>query len=117
MIFTTLLSGGITLLQGLYRLMENGYKFTSSQACDQELEDYKCANDSLYKFIKENYIITYDKKDRVKKTYFENEYFRWANMNDVQALERKNIKDRAAKHGIISRTLDGYPCYQGIKKI
>lgn len=87
-------------LEGLHRLIDNNYKFTHSGACDRALEEYRQANDSLYKFIKQNYLITDNKKDRIRKTDFEGEYAAWALRNDITALEKKNIQARALKHGI-----------------
>ncbi|MFL0197628.1 phage/plasmid primase, P4 family [Clostridium sp. WILCCON 0269] len=95
-------AGGIFLwaLEGLYRLIDSNYKFTHSFACDKALEEYRCANDSLYKFISENYIITNNKKDRTRKTIFESEYVAWTMENNITPLEKKNIPARALKHGI-----------------
>jgi len=109
-------SDGIILwaLEGLHRLNDNGYKFTHSDRCQTALEEYRCANDSLYNFIKENYIITGNRKDRVKKTILENEYQAWCLRNEKQALEKKNIAARALKHGISAVKSSGDYYYQGI---
>jgi putative DNA primase/helicase len=101
-------------LQGLHRLINNNFKFTHSEVCKQALEEYKCANDSLYNFIIDTYTITDNPKDRVKKTIFENKYSQWCSINDKQALEKKNISDRAAKHGILKLKSHGDFYYQGI---
>lgn len=103
-------------MEGLRRLIDNKYKFTQSDICVQALEDYKCANDSLYNFIIEKYIITGDRRDRIKKTLFENDYISWCEINDKQALERKNIPERALKHGITKIKSCGDNYYQGITK-
>ncbi|WP_217813416.1 phage/plasmid primase, P4 family [Clostridium tyrobutyricum] len=101
-------------LEGLHRLIDNNYKFTHSGACDRALEEYRQANDSLYKFIKQNYLITDNKKDRIRKTDFEGEYAAWALRNDITALEKKNIQARAMKHGIPLIKLHGDYYYRGI---
>jgi putative DNA primase/helicase len=103
-------------LQGLHRLINNNFKFTHSEVCKQALEEYKCANDSLYNFIKENYNVTNNKKDRMRKTDFERDYRMWCSYNDIQQLERKNISARALKHGISCTTIHGYSYYEGIAR-
>ena len=103
-------------LEGLHRLIDNNYKFTHSDICSAALEEYKFANDSFYKFIKESYIITFDKKDRVKKTFLEDEYIRWAFSNEIQSLDKKNISARALKHGIGFGKIQGERVYMGIKR-
>jgi putative DNA primase/helicase len=103
-------------LEGLNRLIDNNYKFTHSDICSTALEEYKFANDSFYKFIKENYTITFDKKDCVKKTSLEDEYIRWAFSNEIQSLDKKNISARALKHGIgYGKSMGGW-YYKGIKR-
>ena len=103
-------------ITGLNRLIENNYKFTDSELCNLELEQYRFANDSLYKFIKESYIITNDKKDRIKKTLFETDYENYAFKEDIQGLEKKNILARVKKHGICYGKIQGQWFYKGIKK-
>lgn len=103
-------------MDGLQRLKKNKYKFTKSIVCNQALEDYKSANDSLYNYIKDKYIITDKNTDRIKKTEFENDYQQWCSLNDKQALEKRNIPDRAAKHGITSIKSNGAWYYQRLLK-
>ena len=103
-------------LKGLHRLIDNNYKFTQSDVCEAALEEYRCANDSLYNFIKENYIITGNRKDRVRKTELENEYQAWCLVNEKQALEKRNIALRALKHGITSVKSSGDYYYQCVMR-
>lgn len=102
-------------IQGLHRLIGNGYKFTTGVVCDTALEEYRKLNDTLYNFIQENYIITNDKKDKVGKVDFEDKYFQWCEKNEKQALEKKNIPVRAKKHGVEFLKTDGYWFYRGIQ--
>ena len=112
-------SEGIFLwsLEGLNRLMNNDYKFTKSKRSREALEDYRQVNDSLYRFLRSEYSITKDKNDRVKKTDFEYEYSLWASQEEINGLEKKNIKNRMLKHGISCIPYNGYPCYLGLLKL
>lgn len=108
---------GISLwaLEGLKRLISNGFNLTEGEASKKANEDYRANNDTLFRFIAENCIITGDKKDRVKKTDFELRYEKFCIDNGIKALDKKNIKDRAEQNGVVYGKVDGIRCYKGIK--
>ncbi len=102
-------------LEGLYRLRDNGFKFSYCKADENIIEEYRERLDTLYGFINENYEITLNSKDRVKKTDFEDPYLAWCSKNGVNALNKRNIKDRAARSGITLVKVHGNFYYKGLK--
>lgn len=108
---------GIALwaLDGLKRLLDNNFNITEGQASKRANEEYRALNDTLFRFISENCITTGDKKDRILKTDLELRYEKFCIDNGITALDKKNIKDRAEKNGILCKPYHGFPHYQGIK--
>lgn len=101
-------------LEGFYRLRDNNFKFTQSEAVNIAGEEYRAKSDSLYRFVSECCILTEDSGDRVEKTRFENAYENWAMMNDISnPIHKKNIKDRARKMGIRFGKVSNY-YYMGV---
>ncbi|MDD3199346.1 MAG: phage/plasmid primase, P4 family [Eubacteriales bacterium] len=99
---------------GLHRLLDNGYKFTASDSSAALMKDYRSRIDTFYRFIEDNCEFTGARGDHIKKTLLEDEYLKYCQVNSLQALEKKNIKNRAEKLGITLGTIDGYPNYKGI---
>ena len=88
-------------LEGLYRLIENRYTFSSSGSNKRIMEEYRCQMDNVYRFIKENYIITHEYQDRIRKTDFDDAYTRWAAQEcPGRIVERKNLAARLESYGI-----------------
>lgn len=108
---------GIVLwaLDGLKRLMGNDFNITEGEASKRANDEYRALNDTLFRFIHENCIVTGDKKDRIKKTEFEARYDKFCIDSGLTALDKKNIEDRAKQNLIICKTYCGYPHYYGIK--
>lgn len=103
-------------LQGLKRLMQNGFVLTESEMSKQANNEYRALNDTLYKFLIENCDITgVVKKDRIPKEEFEQRYETFCGNNGLKPLDRKNIKDRAEKNGIAYGYYCGYLHYKGLK--
>lgn len=107
---------GIVLwaLEGLKRLIANQFKLTVSERSRAAMSEYRAMNDTFYKFITENYEITRDKSDRVKKTDLEDLYLRWTQDNEVEAIKKKNIKERAKLSNIGLVKVQGVFYYNGI---
>lgn len=110
---------GIVLwgLEGLHRLIENGYNFSNCKSSDDAIKEYRGNVDTFYKFVTENYRITMDKADKVKKTEFESKYFKWCEENEYATLKKRNIKERVLKSGIKYGKYRGDWFYMGIKAI
>ena len=102
-------------LEGLYRLRNNGFKFSRCKADEDVIDEYRGRLDTLYGFINDNFEITDDKTDRVKKTDFEDLYLKWCKDNELTPLNKRNIKERAAKSGIALVKVQGEYYYKGLK--
>ena len=90
-------------LEGLDRLIDNGYRFTKSRSSELSKEAYHKAMDNVYRFVTENYIITYNYDDRISKKDFDDAYHKWAcNDDSVKEVERKNLSARMEAIGITS---------------
>ena len=104
----------IWALQGLKRLMENGFVLTESEMTKQANIQYRSNNDSLFRFIIEECIVTGDSKDKIHKPHFEEKYELFCKANGIKALDKKNIAERAEKNGILCKKFNGYFHYRGI---
>lgn len=102
-------------LEGLHRLIDNDFEFTESEAIDEAINEYRNNIDTLYHYISENCEITENKMDRIKKTEFEARYTAWCADNEYKAISKKNIKERAAKIGVIILKNCGQWYYQYLK--
>lgn len=103
-------------LEGLQRLMANNYVFTQSNANLITLSEYRSRLDTVFAFLKENCEITGDaKKDRIKKTLFEQDYSNWCYLNELNPLHKKNIAKRMEENGVECSVYCGYCCYKGIR--
>lgn len=114
-------------MEGLKRVRENNYKLTDCGAVSQFMEEYREGSDSLYRFLMENYEITYDQKDLVSKTEFDHEYHAWCSRinadlrysDHVSEVRRKNIRQRMISYGVgftKNGTEKNIYCYTGIKE-
>ena len=100
-------------LKGLKRLIENNFKFTVCEASEDAKIEFREKIDTLFNFINENYIITDNKMDRIKKTEFESDYIKWCQDNERTPMNKRNIKDRMNKIGcILTKDSKGNRCYQ-----
>ena len=109
-------------LEGLHRLIDNGYRFTKSKSSELSKEAYHKAMDNVYRFVTENYVVTHEYNDRVSKKDFDDAYHRWACSDDsIKEVERKNLSARMEAIGITSgqgniRDRRNVVVYRGIKE-
>ena len=110
-------------LEGLQRLMANGYHFSTSSRSIETLKEYREKMDTVYRFISERYEETGGIKDLVSKADFDEEYTRWCTEgdNDYKAVKKGNLKDRleaighpTTKGNVGNRR--GIACYRGLKR-
>ena len=88
-------------LEGLYRLVKNGYEFTHSKSSDRAKEEYHLNMDNVYRFVMENYVITRNYDDRIAKKDFDDAYHLWAsNDTSIKEVDRKNLSARLEAIGI-----------------
>jgi len=101
-------------LEGLHKLIDNGFNITISDRSKVALEEYREINDTIFRYLTEKCSITKDMKDKVAKKAFEDDYIIWCKSNDYEPLEKKNIKYRMKGHEIICNKSDGYWYYRGV---
>ena len=68
-------------LEGLHRLIDNGYRFTESKAVNEMLKSYKESQDPVYMFFKENLI--YEKGSKINKKDLISRYISWLQSNSI----------------------------------
>ena len=109
-------------LEGLQRLIENGYKFTRSAAAEEAVNEYRQRLDSVYRFISEwngtltiggdpvnlnrdcieRFVITKNRADQYPKKNFYDTYVEWCNDSeiDLTPIKRKNLNQRLEALGL-----------------
>ena len=102
-------------LDGLRDFIGNGHKLCKCKSSDLLMAEYRCRYDTFYSFIYERCEFSKDKTAYIKKTDLENEYEQYCLENDLTAIYKRNIKDRAASHGITLKTLHGSQVYRGVR--
>lgn len=91
----------VWFLEGLHRLIDNGFVFTKSEYSTFSKEEYRMTVDTVYRFITEKYVITGSRSDRISKTIFDDSYARWASKNELShPVEKKNLAVRLKSYGI-----------------
>lgn len=81
-------------LKGLKRLIDNDFRFTVSSVMQNAKEEYSLDIDSVRAFIKNNYNITGEKKDRCKVSEVYKEYENYCIEEDLMPVSKKNFKTR-----------------------
>ena len=81
-------------LEGLHRVLNQGFHLTKSKACDAAMQEYRVKMDTVYRYVMEAYIITGNKNDMVSKPDFDNAYINWCSFNGFTHVNKQNIKDR-----------------------
>lgn len=104
-------------LQGLHRLIDNRYIFTSCDEVNSVTEEYRENIDSVRRFVNTRYIITGEINDKIRKTELENDYFSWCVTENVHAVAKRNMKMRFKKNGIELIKSHGDWYYWGIKSL
>lgn len=110
-------------LEGLQRLIGNGYKFTRSSAADEAVREYRQRLDSVYRFISEydgtytlngeklctnkdgyleHFEITKNRADQYPKKAFYDTYASWCEDAEVDLtpIKRKNLNQRLEALGL-----------------
>jgi P4 family phage/plasmid primase-like protien len=102
-------------LDGLKDFKANGNRLCKCSSSEALMNEYRCRYDTFYLFIHEYCEITKDKSSYIKKSELEDEYERYCTANDLTAIYKRNIKDRAASHGIPLKNLHGVLVYRGVR--
>lgn len=101
-------------IDGLHRLIENGYRFTECAEAAEANEAYRADVDTLYRYLSENYLITGNMADRILKTDFESDYNTWCTDKEVHSIGKRNIKSRMEKNGLSLSKVKGVRYYKGL---
>lgn len=109
---------GIFLLamEALTRFLKNNKRFTACAASDEVMREYRAKSDTLYAYCSEYYEITFDRKDRIRKTDFDSEYYSWCANNERNGVKKRNFGEKMAKLGIGVVKSCGYHYYTGLKR-
>lgn len=102
-------------LEGLKDFIGNGNKLCKCKSSAALMDEYRKRYDTFYAFVTTCCDVTKDKTEYVKKADFEDEYEQYCIANDLTAISKRNIKDRAASQGIVLKYLHGNPVYRGIR--
>lgn len=87
------------LLEGLHRLIDNNFKTSRSQACEQAMEGYRAKMDTVYRYLSEFCVVTGKWEDMISKPKFEESYITWCRLNDFGYVNKQNIKERMEANG------------------
>lgn len=108
-------------MNGLYRLIENNYHFSSCEACDLARMDYHKRADNLWRYFTEEYIFTKKKSDRIKRSDFDKNYSEWVHDRqtedgeDIKEVKKSNIPQRLMGYGVPMISAHNEYYYTGIK--
>lgn len=113
-------------LEGLHRIIENGYvRFSLDDSMQDALDDFRAKLDTFYLFMYEcGYEVTKNPDDKILKTDLDEEYFKYCEENDLKAINRRSLKDRIVSEGIGFKAKGRFdeshrnnPYYFGIRKV
>lgn len=102
-------------LDGLKDFISNGDRLCHCKSSDRLMTEYRCRYDTFFAFLNEACTVTRDMSHYIKKVDLENEYEQFCLENDFVALDKRNIKNRAASHGIPLKLLQGIQVYRGVQ--
>ncbi|MGM9916516.1 phage/plasmid primase, P4 family [Anaerotignum sp.] len=103
-------------LEGLKRLIGNGFRFTQSCRNKETMQEYRETSDTLFRYISEKCEMTGNvRNDRIKKTDFESDYEKWCYIEGLNGVQQKNIRARMESYGIPKGKYCGDYYYKGIR--
>jgi putative DNA primase/helicase len=85
---------------GLYRLIENGFKFTTSEKTDNNVILYKKQNDNILSFVEDYCHITND-CETVPKNEFIMFYKEYCKMNNIMPQSSRNIQNYMREKNVL----------------
>lgn len=102
-------------MAGLKDYIDNGYRLCKCKSSDLLMDEYRCRYDTFYSFVRECCDFTGNPSDFITKNDLETEYERYCNTNGLTALDKRNIKNVAASHGIVLKRTSTTNVYRGIR--
>lgn len=102
-------------LLGLNRLIKNNFKFSYSERIEVAISKYKKEIDSVGYFIERNFMITGERKDKIKTSELYNFYVKWCSQNLYYLHNKMDFKTRICDMGIMYNSkYQGNPYYEGL---
>ncbi|EKQ51780.1 MULTISPECIES: phage/plasmid primase, P4 family [unclassified Clostridium] len=102
-------------LIGLNRLIKNKFKFSYSKRVESAIDKYTKDVDSVGHFIDRNFLITGNRKDKIRTSELYNSYVKWCSQNIYYAHNKMNFKIRICAKGVIyNAKYQGNPYYEGL---
>ena len=106
-------------LEGLHRLRDNGFVFSDCTAVEKANELYRAERDTVFRYICKYYVITKNPADRVKRSGFNEGYYRFCyneGMDKSVQVQKKNLSARMQAEGCSERKIQGEFYYLGIRE-
>lgn len=103
-------------LEGLERLINNEFRFTQSKKMNEAKEEFSIDIDSVRAFIRNNYDITENKKDRYKTKVVYDEYNNYCLEEELIPVSKKNFKLRLKNLNIGFTVYCGSDHYTNLKE-
>lgn len=100
---------------GLQRFIKNGMCFSKCSSSEDAISEYRARIDTMYAFLTDEFEITNDTSDTIKKTELVTLYELYCMKNDLTALAKKNIPGRLAGMGVLMACRHGYDVFVGLK--
>lgn len=102
-------------LIGLNRLIQNKFKFSYAKKAEDALNEYKKKVDSVGYYIDKKFIITGNRKDRIKSSELYKVYLTWCESSLDKPVNRLEFKNRLCKKGVLyNEKYQGNPYYEGV---
>ena len=103
-------------MEALTRFLSNNKRFTSCPASEEVMKEYRSKSDTLYAYCSEYYEFTFNKKDRIKRSDFDAEYYSWCTNQKRNGVRKHNLGEKIAKLGIGTIKSCGFVYYTGLKR-
>lgn len=81
-------------MEGLYRLICNKFKFSSSKQVEDLRERYAIDSDNVRAFIRDNYMVAGIKQNRIRSSFLYEHYKEWSVKSEYVPCSIKNFKAR-----------------------
>lgn len=102
-------------LVGLERLIKNNFRFSHSEKVKLATSKYKKDVDSVGYFLERNFIITGDRKDKIKTAELYNSYVKWCSQNLYHMHNKSDFRIRICDKGVLhNEKYQGNPYYEGL---
>lgn len=102
-------------LIGLNRLIQNEFKFSYSKKSEIALNEYQKKVDSVGYYVDNKFVITGNRKDRIKSSELYKLYLGWCESSLDNAVNRLEFKNRLCKKGVLyNEKYQGNPHYEGL---